>query len=85
VLSEQRLRLLSSGLMVAAVVVLVLAVIGAIQSLTSDSDVFLIGEAQEENRTAFAFAALIGGIASAGMLAGLGAILQVLLGREHRG
>lgn len=78
-LSEQQLRLLSRALMWAAVLVLVLAVIGAIQSLTSDSDVFLIGEAQEENRTAFAFASLIGGIASGGILAGLGAILQVLL------
>jgi hypothetical protein len=69
--------------MVAAVVVLVLAVIGAIQSLSSDSDVLFFESAQEENRTAFAFASLIGGIASAGILVGLGAILQVLLERKR--
>jgi hypothetical protein len=85
VLSEQQLRLLSRVLLFGAVAVLVLAVIGAIQSLTSDSDVLFFENAQRENRTAFAFAALIGGIASSGILAGLGAILQILLDRERDG
>ena len=84
-LSEQQLRLLSRALIWASLVVLALAVIGAIQSLSSDNDVPFFAGAQEENRTAFAFASLIGGLASAGILAGLGAILQILLDRDRDG
>lgn len=79
------MRVLCQVMYGAAVAVLVLAVIGAIQGLTSDSDVLFFESAQEENRTAFAFLTLIGGIAAAGVLAGVAAILQVMLDRNRDG
>jgi hypothetical protein len=77
------LRLLGKALVWAAGVVLVLSVIGAIQIATSETEIPIFGEIQEQNRGIAALGALGGGITAAGVLAGLGAILRLML--EARG
>jgi hypothetical protein len=77
------LRLLAKALVWAAGVVLILSVIGAIQIATSETEIPIFGEIQEQNRGIAALGALGGGITAAGVLAGLGAILRLML--EARG
>jgi hypothetical protein len=77
------LRLLANALVWAAGVVLVLSVIGAIQIATSENEIPIFGEIQRQSRGIAAVGALGGGITGAGVLAGLGAILRLML--EARG
>ncbi len=77
------LELLARALMAAAVVVIVLGLLGAILIAGSESSVPGVDEIQRENRGAFAVGALAAGIVSAGVLAGLGAILRVLLAERR--
>ncbi len=80
------LDILGRVLMWAAVVVLVFSVIGAITIGSSQSSLPLVEDVQRENRGTIALAALGGGIASAGVLAGLGAIIRLLVAdRRDRG
>jgi hypothetical protein len=73
------LELLARALIWGAGLVLVLSVIGAIQVATSENQVPFFEELQRESRGIAAIGALGAGITSAGILAGLGAILRVLL------
>jgi hypothetical protein len=77
------LRLLANALVWAAGVVLVLSVVGAIQIATSENEIPIFTQIQEESRGIAAVGALGAGITAAGVLAGLGAILRLLL--EARG
>jgi hypothetical protein len=80
------LDILGRALMWAAVIVLVFSVIGAITIGSSQSSLPLVEDVQRENRGTIALAALGGGIASAGVLAGLGAIVRLLVAdRRQRG
>jgi hypothetical protein len=80
------LEALSRGLMWAALAVLVLAVIGAVAVATSETSLPGLDVLQRENRGLFAVGALGAGIAAAGVLAGLGAILRLLVAeRRDRG
>jgi len=80
--------ILGRGLMFAAAAVLVLGVIGAVAIGSSSSNIDLIGQFQEQNRGTVAAATLGIGITSAGVLAGLGAIVRLLVAQHresHRG
>jgi hypothetical protein len=82
------LRALARALFYAAAVVLFMSIIGATQAFTSDAQLVGLPELEQEGRTAAAIFALAGGITAAGILAGLGGIIVVLLsdrGREDRG
>jgi hypothetical protein len=74
---------LSRALLLAALVVLVLAVVASLQIATSDSAIPFFQETVErESRAIAAIASLGAGVTAAGVLAGLGAILRVLLTLE---
>jgi hypothetical protein len=80
------LSLLARALVWGAGVVLALSVIGAIQIATTDSEIPLFTQVERESRAVGALGALGGGITAAGILAGLGAILRLMLeGRESGG
>ena len=66
-----------------AAAVLVLSVAGAIQIGTTDSDIPIFGDIQQQNRGIAALAALGGGIVGAGVLAGLAGILTALLDSQE--
>jgi hypothetical protein len=71
---------LSRALLIGALVVLVLSVVASLQIATSDSAIPFFQETVErESRAIAAIASLGGGVTAAGVLAGLGAILRVLL------
>jgi hypothetical protein len=74
---------LGRGLLWAAVAVLGLSVIGAIAILTSDNAVFLDEDIQRQGRGILAIGTFGGGLAAAGVLAGLGALLRLRVA-EHR-
>ena len=77
------LQLLARALIWAAGAVLLLSAIGAIQIATSQNELGIAPEFEKQSRGIVALAALGGGITAAGILAGLGAILRVLLaGRD---
>jgi hypothetical protein len=85
-MSEQRreqLRLLVRVLFSAAVAVIALSVIVAIQIGTSDSDIPIFGDIQQQNRGVIALGTFGGGVVGAGILAGLAGILLVLLERDQ--
>lgn len=71
--------LLARGLMWAGGIVLLLSLIGAVVIAGSDNAVGIAPEAEEQGRGFVALASLGGGIAAAGVLAGLGAILRLQL------
>jgi hypothetical protein len=71
--------ILGRALMWASVAVLVFSVIGAITIGSSESSLPLVEDVQRENRGTIALAAIGGGVASAGVLAGLGAIIRLLV------
>ena len=71
--------LLARGLMWAGGIVLLLSLIGAVVIAGSDNAVGIAPEAEEQGRGFIALASLGGGIAAAGVLAGLGAILRLQL------
>jgi hypothetical protein len=73
------LDFLGKILMWGAILVLALSVIGAIAIGSSSSNLPLIGELQQQNRGTLAVGALVVGISSAGVLAGLGAIIRLLV------
>ena len=79
--------LLARVLMAAAVAVLVLGILGAVLIAGSESSVPGLDEVQRENRGALSVGALAGGIVASGVLAGLGAILRLLVAerRERTG
>jgi hypothetical protein len=86
-MTEQRreqLRLLVRILFAMAAAVLVLSVAGAIQIASSNSDIPIFGDIQQQNRGVAALAALGGGIVGAGVLAGLAGILTALLDSQER-
>lgn len=73
------LETLAKALYGAALVVLVLSLVGAAGIAGSDSALPLLEDVQREGRTIAALGALGGGIAAAGVLSGLGAILALLV------
>jgi hypothetical protein len=85
-MTEQRreqLRLLVRVLFAAAAAVIVISVIVSIQIGTSDSEIPIFGEIQQQNRGIIALGALGGGVVGAGILAGLAGILLLLLERDE--
>lgn len=82
--SLETLQLLARALLWAALAVLVLAFLGALQIATSDNELPLFSELQEASRGIGVLLALGGGITSAGILAGLGGILRLLLDARDR-
>lgn len=73
------LDILARALIWGAASVLALSVIAALVVATSESSLPGLDVLQRENRGLVAVAALGGGITAAGVLAGLGAILRLLL------
>ena len=72
-------ELLARSLIWAAGIVLLLAVIGAIVAAGSDNAAPLLEDIEQQGRGFAALASLGGGLTAAGLLAGLGAILRVLV------
>ena len=72
-------ELLAKGLIWAAGIVLALSVIGAIAVVGSNSSLPLSEDVQREGRGFVAIGALAGGVAAAGILSGLGAILRLMV------
>lgn len=77
------LEILGRALIAAAGLVLVLAVIAAIAIASSESSIPGLDELQRQNRGVLAVVALGSGITSAGVLAGLGAILRLQLAERR--
>ena len=77
VIGKRLLDTLGRALMWAAVAVLGLSVIGALAILTSNNAVFLDEDIQRQGRGILAVGAFAGGLAAAGVLAGLGAIVRL--------
>lgn len=73
------LGLLSKALLVGAAVVLVLALLGAVTVAGSQTELPGVDQLQRESRGPFAFGVLAAGITGAGVLAGLGGIIRLLL------
>lgn len=71
--------LLARGLLWIAGIVLLLAIVAAVVVAGSDNAVGFAPEAEEQGRGFVALASLGGGAAAAGLLAGLGAILRLLV------
>jgi hypothetical protein len=85
-MSEQALEMydtLGRALLWGAIAVLGLALIGAIAIATTESSIPGLDELTRENRGIVAVGALAGGIAAAGGLAGIGALLRLKVA-EHR-
>jgi hypothetical protein len=76
------LQVLARALVWGGGAVLILSIIGAIQIATTDSGLGLSPDFEEQSRGVVALGALGGGITAAGVLAGLGAILRVMLERD---
>ncbi len=72
-------ELLARALIWAAGVVLVLSIIGAISIAGSDSSLPFFEDLQRQGRAVGAVGAIGGGVAAAGVLSGLGAILRLML------
>jgi hypothetical protein len=75
------LQILARALVWGGAAVLVLSIVGAIQIAASDSSLGISPDFEEQSRGVVALGALGAGITAAGVLAGLGAILRVLLDR----
>jgi hypothetical protein len=72
-------ELLSRALVWAAGMVLLLSLLGAIAIATSDNSLPAFEDLQRESRGIAAVGALGGGVAAAGVLSGLGAILRLMI------
>lgn len=72
-------ELLARALIWAAGLVLVLSIIGAISIAGSDSSLPFFEDLQRQGRAVGAVGAIGGGVAAAGVLSGLGAILRLML------
>lgn len=70
---------LARGLVWAAGIVFLLAIIGAVMIAGSSGSVPLPEEAEREGRGFFALLSLGGGVGLAGLLAGLGAVLRLMV------
>ncbi len=70
---------LARGLIWVAGIVLLLSVIGAITVAGSDNAAPLLEDIEQQGRGFAALASLGGGLTAAGLLAGIGAILRVLV------
>jgi hypothetical protein len=77
------LELIARALMFGALVVLVLSLIGTVVIATSESSIPGFDELQRENRGVIAVLALGGGIAAAGVMAGLGGILRLMIAERR--
>lgn len=77
-------EILARALIWGAGLVLALSVIGALVAATSESSLPGLDVIQRESRGFVSVAALGGGIAAAGVLAGLGAILRLLVDERRR-
>jgi hypothetical protein len=73
------LEALGRALMWTAIAVVILSVVAAISIATSESAIPGIDELQRENRGVISVLALGGGLVGGGMLAGLGAIIRLLV------
>ena len=72
--------LLGRALLWAAAIVLVLSLIGAVAVATSDSSSIPFAEdVQRQGRGIFAIVSIGGGIAAAGVLSGIGAIVSMMV------
>ena len=69
--------LLARGLLWAGAIVLLLSVIGAVIIAGSENAIGIAPEAEEQGRGFIALVSLGGGIAAAGVLAGMGALLRM--------
>jgi hypothetical protein len=76
-------EILARGLLWGAVLVLALSIVGAISIATTDSALPFFEEFERESRGAAAIGALAAGITGAGVLAGLGAILRLLIAERR--
>jgi hypothetical protein len=72
-------ELIARGMTWAAGIVLLLSIVSAVVIAGSDSAVPTFEEAERQGRGFFALAALGGGIAAAALVAGVGAILRLLV------
>ena len=70
-------ELIARGLTWAAAIVLLLSVIGAVIIAGSENAIGIAPEAEEQGRGFIALVSLGGGIAAAGLLAGMGALLRM--------
>lgn len=70
---------MARGLVWAGAVVLALAIVGAVIVAGSDNAIGIAPEAEQQGRGVLALASLGIGLTSAGLLAGLGAILRMLV------
>jgi hypothetical protein len=75
----ERFELLAKSLISAAAAVLALSLIGALVVATSETALPVVDEFTRQNRGTFAIGALCAGVTAAGGLAGLGAILRLLV------
>jgi hypothetical protein len=71
--------LLGKALLWAAGIVLVLSLIGAVAVATSDSTIPFAEDVERQGRGIFAIVSIGGGIAAAGVLSGLGAIVSMMV------
>jgi hypothetical protein len=80
-----KLDALSTWLFMAAVVVIVCTLVGALLVLTTTIETFGVLTPQATSRSRFAIAAIVfgSGVASAGIVAGLGGILKALVRRRE--
>lgn len=77
------LDILARGLFWAAGLTLALSVIGTIAIATSQNNLPVIEDIQRQSRGVLAIGALGGGITAAGVLAGLGAIIRLLVAERR--
>ena len=77
------LEILARALFWGAAAVLALSVVGAIAIASSDNALPLFEEVERQGRGVAAIAALGGGITGAGLLAGLGAIIRLLIAQRR--
>jgi hypothetical protein len=85
-MSEQELArydLIGRTLIWLAAAVFVLSVIGALVIATSDTTIPFAEDAERQGRGIFALASIGGGIAAGGVLAGLGAIVSLLVANRR--
>ncbi len=74
-----RFEWLGRTLMWAAVAVLLLSIVGAIAVATSSTTLPFAEDVQRQGRALIAIATLAGGFAGSGILAGLGAIVSMMV------
>lgn len=78
------LDILGRALFWAAVVVIVLSIVGAVAIASSSSTLPVVGELQQQNRGTIAVGALVIGITAAGALAGLGALVRLNVAAQRQ-